>query len=190
MLLVLIALVWLLMNSMLIAPLSLQKKILSDHLHSDRAQRLGMQETLQLQASKSPVDPDIAIRSRLKVFTDQLQHTSASLDAIQRELVSPDKMSGLLQDILRKNKQLKLISLKTVPVIAAAANAELAVYQHGVALKVQGRYLDLLSYLHTLEELPWHILWGNMSLVADVYPQSILTVTIYTVSLDQAWLSI
>lgn len=186
----LVGLVWLLMDSMLLAPLSEHKKSLNDQLVSDRAQRVSMQQQLQLLASNPPVDPDIANRSRLEVLREQLQHTNALLDVMQRELVSPDKMSGLLDDILKKNEQLKLISLKTLPVVAAGATVKLSVYRHGVELKIQGRYLDLLRYLETLEKLPWHMLWGNMSLVAGDYPQSTLTMTIYTLSLDQTWLSI
>lgn len=55
---------------------------------------------------------------------------------------------------------------------------------------MQGSYLDLLSYLRTLEALPWHMLWGRISLVADKYPQSTLTITIYTLSLNETWLSL
>lgn len=209
-----IALVWLLMNSMLLAPLSQHKKILNDQLISDRAQRVSMQQQLQLLAGTPPVDADVANRSRLEALRNQLQHTNASLDAMQKELVSPDKMAGLLEDILKKNDQLKLISLKTLPAgeaealntaessaastapVSATGKAvapiagKLSVYRHGVELKVQGRYLDLLNYLRTLEKLPWHMLWGNVRLTANAYPQSTLTVTIYTLSLDQAWLSI
>ncbi len=200
-----IALVGMLMNSMLLAQLSQHKKILNDQLISDRAQRVSMQQQLQLLASTPPVDPDIANRSQLEELRNQLQHTNAALDAMQKELVSPGEMAGLLEDVLKNHEQLKLISLKTLSVAeagapsgkteavaagTAGATVKLSVYRHGVELKIQGRYLDLLSYLHTLEKLPWHMLWGNISLVAGTYPQSTLTVTIYTLSLDQAWLSI
>lgn len=187
--LVLIALVWFLINSMLLEPVLQHKKSLSDQLNIDRAQHVSIQKKLQALANTSSMDPDIANRTRLKALKEQLQHANASLYAMQKELVSPDKMAQVLDGMLINNQKIKLVSLKTLPVITADKAAQLSVYRHGVDIKIQGRYLDLLSYLQTLEKLPWHMLWGNINLVADAYPQSTLTVNIYTLSLDQTWLS-
>jgi MSHA biogenesis protein MshJ len=190
MLLAVIWLVYLLINSSLLAPLSKQKDSLKDQLLSDRVQRVSMQQQLELLASNPQIDPDAANRSRLAAIKTQLQRANVSLDEIQRKLVSAEKMTALLQDILKTNNKIKLVSLKTLPVVAASSAVKLSLYEHGVVLTIQGRYLDLLTYMNTLEELPWHMLWGDMNLATDASPESTLTVTIYTLSLDETWLTI
>ena len=189
-LLVTIVLVWFLMDSLLIGPSSEYKNNLNKQLVSDQNQYQKMEQELHSLTSQPPIDPDIANLSRLQALSKQLLEANSLLDTIQKELVSPEKMAGLLQDILKENNKIKLISLQTLPVVVTDATIKLSVYQHGVTLKIQGRYLELLQYLQTLEQSPWNMLWGNISLVANDYPQSTLTVTIYTLSLDQTWLSI
>lgn len=200
-----LALVVAVMNAILLDPVSKRASMLSVQLASAQAQVKIMNQQLQMLDTVPPVDPDVPNRERLAVLRQQLQQTNTSLEMMQKQLVSPDKMTGLIEDLLRKNTQLKLVSLKTLPPRgmlatdgagpAQAANpsakiAEFPLYRHGVELKVRGRYLDLLNYLLALEKLPWHMLWGNISLASDAYPQSTMTLTIYTLSLDKAWLSI
>ena len=58
---------------------------------------------------------------------------------------------------------------------------------HGVEVVVEGRYLDLVAYLERLERQPWDLFWGSTQLYAD-YPRSRLKLTLYTLSLERAWL--
>jgi MSHA biogenesis protein MshJ len=62
------------------------------------------------------------------------------------------------------------------------------VFKHGVQITLQGSYGDMYEYLARLEKLPWHMFWSRASLSASDYPHLTLTVTIYTLSLDKAWL--
>jgi MSHA biogenesis protein MshJ len=69
------------------------------------------------------------------------------------------------------------------------------VFKHGVEITLEGRYLDLLAYVAELEQLPWHLLWSAAELKVDEnttsqWPLSRLKLTVYTLSLDQTWLSI
>lgn len=189
------------MDALLVAPVSQRIKAETVQMGAERAQMAAMQQQLQMLESAPPIDPDAQNRKRLDDLLTQLQQANESLERMQQKLISPEKMPGLLEDILHHHGQLKLVSLKTLPVSeikttestsAVAGNAVVAgaVYRHGVTLKVQGRYLDLMAYLQALEKMPWNMLWGGASLTADAYPQSTLTLTIYTLSLDKVWLSI
>ena len=42
--------------------------------------------------------------------------------------------------------------------------------------------------MNTLERLPTQIYWGRAELAVTDYPSSTLKLTVYTVSLDRAWL--
>jgi len=41
-----------------------------------------------------------------------------------------------------------------------------------------------------LEKLPWRMFWSRATLAAAEYPRVTLKVTIYTLSLDKAWLQL
>lgn len=190
-----LAVVFFMLNALLLDPVAKRARMLEGQLAGDRAQVAALRQQLQLLAATPVADPDAEGRARLEVINRQLQQVDAALEDEQRDLVSPDRMAGLLEDILKKNGQLKLLSLRTLSPDEKAKTGDagakaLPVFRHGVELKVQGRYLDLLNYLRALEGLSWHMLWGNVALSAEPAQLSTLTVTIYTLSLDRAWLSI
>jgi len=63
-------------------------------------------------------------------------------------------------------------------------------YRHGVEIVLQGSYLDMVNYMDALEALPTQLFWGKAKLDAGQYPDSRLTLTLYTLSLDQKWMKL
>lgn len=73
---------------------------------------------------------------------------------------------------------------------AAAPPQKPLLYRHGVQLVLQGSYLEMIDYLEALEALPTQLFWGAAALDAEQYPQARLTLTLYTLSLDQKWIAL
>jgi MSHA biogenesis protein MshJ len=64
-------------------------------------------------------------------------------------------------------------------------------YRHGVEITVEGNYGDLMGYLSALESLPGpRLLWGGIKLKVEKHPTVQLSLTVYTLSLDRAWLEL
>lgn len=63
-------------------------------------------------------------------------------------------------------------------------------YFHSVQLVLQGRYLDVLTYLQALEGLSWHFYWQSLVLDATHYPTTRVTVTLGTVSMSREWIDL
>lgn len=63
-------------------------------------------------------------------------------------------------------------------------------YRHGVEIVLQGSYLDMVNYMEALESLPVQLFWGKAKLDAQQYPNSRLTLTLYTLSLDPKWMKL
>jgi MSHA biogenesis protein MshJ len=63
-------------------------------------------------------------------------------------------------------------------------------YRHGVEIVLQGSYLDMVNYMDALESLPVQLFWGKARLDAQQYPNSRLTLTLYTLSLDPKWMKL
>jgi MSHA biogenesis protein MshJ len=51
-------------------------------------------------------------------------------------------------------------------------------------------YFDLLDYLDALERLPQRLFWDGFELRVTQYPQSVLTLTVYTLSPEKSWLTV
>jgi MSHA biogenesis protein MshJ len=148
-------------------------------------------------------DEHSPLRVRSAQLRQQLQEKNSYLQSLHDRLVEPDRMVGLLEQVLNKNGKLQLVSLKTLPVSpvmpqgtnaaepgAKADNEQKQIFKHGVQITVRGSYLDLLQYLAALEKVPVQLFWGDVSFSVDQYPDAVLTLTLYTLSLDKTWLAI
>lgn len=71
-----------------------------------------------------------------------------------------------------------------------ASKAREMLYRHGVEMVLQGSYPDMVAYMEALERLPVQLFWGKAQLDARSYPDAKLTLTLYTLSLDDKWLKL
>jgi MSHA biogenesis protein MshJ len=79
----------------------------------------------------------------------------------------------------------------TAPAVAgAAAPAPSLLYRHGVEVTVRGNYLDMVNYMEALEAMPTQLFWGRAQLEVEEYPGARLTLTLYTLSMDQKWMKL
>lgn len=140
---------------------------------------------------------------------DELMRIIAEADALLSENDGSSlKLSALLDAMLRTTPGLELMSLKTLPVVplvprgpVATDGSELkpappmvagaqpapepppvAVHQHGVELVIKGNYLALLPYMAKLRRYPKRLFWTAASLEVVKHPDSVLHLTITTLS--------
>lgn len=201
-----------LVNTVLLNPQYAKQQQLSRNIQQDQTKIAAMRAEIQQKAASQTVDPDKENKARLQQLREQSLQMRSEVQGMQNGFISPDKISLMLEDLLRQNAQLRLISLKKLPAtklneaalvkraaetVAAAPDnnssekqAPLAVYRHGVEIVVQGGYLDLLNYLAQLEAMPWQLFWGGTKLDVQDYPKATMTLTLFTLSLDKEWLNI
>lgn len=98
-----------------IDPLIAKQKVLSQNLAQTQAQTQAMEAQIQALAEASKLDPDAANKQRLAQLQFQREAAYTDLAVMQKGLVSADKMTELLRDLLGKNPRLKLVSMKTLP---------------------------------------------------------------------------
>lgn len=207
-----------LVNTTLLEPQYARQKQLAGRIKQEQSVLGGVQAEIRQKAMSMEADPDRAAKAKLQQLKDQSMQLQHALVDLQKGLVSPDKMSSLLEDILKKNGSLRLVSLKTLPATsllgsASATNASAAmpkqeetasstganaigksvggsVYKHGVELVLQGSYLDTMDYLSQLESMPWQLFWSQATLQVDEYPKTTLTLTLFTLSQHAKWLNL
>jgi MSHA biogenesis protein MshJ len=173
-------------------------------LAAEQAQRLAesakMQAELQKLALSRRNDPNAEARKRIGALRDELQGLNAQIVEQQKKFTAPEQMRTVLEEMLSRNRKLKLMDLKTLPPATlsdaraqegargAASPAERLIYRHGLEITLSGAYLDMLSYLSELEHLPTQIYWGSMDFSVAEYPNATLKIVVYTLSLDRAWM--
>ena len=194
-----------LVNMVFLEPLLAEQKKLSTQVvqQQEKMKEIQAQITTLLQARKS--NEDSPQRVRLTQLKNQIMEGDTYLQSRRDRLVPPEKMAGLLEQVLTRNGQLQLVSLRSLPVSPLIENAntgadasaaqstgvsESQVFKHGVQITVRGSYLDLLQYLTALEQLPVQMFWGMAKMNVEQYPVAELTLTLYTLSLDKIWLQI
>lgn len=205
------------LNQVLLEPVLNQHRKFSAQVKENRARLVLIQA--QLAALAQGEDPDAPLRSRSRSIKREIAKVDGALQGMQKKLVAPNNMANVLEDILSRNRQLRLVALKTLPAAplvekseqqpaspesnpakipaevaksahAAARVTERLIYKHGVEITVQGSYPELLHYLAELESLPWQMYWSGLKLKVDAYPRARMTLTLYTLSLDKVWMSV
>ena len=137
-------------------------------------------------------DPDAPTIARIAAARRDAALLAERLRDMRASLVAPQEMAPLLESLLKVNGKLKLENLATVPPAPSPAvkGAAPLFYRHGVQLTVSGSYPDMVAYMEALEAMPTRLFWDGVRLDADAYPAARLTLMVYTMSVDPAWMSL
>lgn len=200
-----VALVFFLIDTLLVTPQGKRFRQLSAQM-----------ESLQADTEKSRHQVD-ALSAELAQHSDV--NKKAELDKLIRLIAETDvllseddgqslKLSALLKSLLDTTPGLQLMTLKTLPVLpllprapvdedgkplikpappiiagSAPPAAPLAViHQHGVEIVIKGNYLALLPYLKKIKRYPKRLFWLEVKLEVGKYPDAILRLTLQTLS--------
>ena len=194
--------------SLLLGPLFAKKAELDTQIAQVRNNISGIDGEISAKLQGFTTDPDVPNRARLAKAKADIDALGGKLRALEQGLVAPEKIAPLLEAILAKNGRLTLVSMKTLPAtpvteagVSPAPTAAVAaptgappppalLYRHGVQVTVRGNYLDMINYMHALETMPTQLLWSSAALEVEEYPDSRLTLTLHTLSLDRKWMKL
>jgi len=147
------------------------------------------------------------IRSRIAQGADQdksrkLAQLELALEAVDErlrlktiELIDPEQMFQLMTRLVYKESKLKLLSLKRREVKQAITPSEnqpdeYGIYRHVLEVKFSGKFLDILKYMQSLENLDWKLIWDEIEIVTDEYPRITVKVVISTLSTRKEWVGV
>lgn len=184
-----------LVQTLLIDAGQLRKQLAQGRLQAADSALLQIEQQRRLLASQAGLDPDRLAREALAKQEARLAELNAELETRERSLVPPERMQQVLKDVVRGQDGIRIVGFKTlspqpVSLTGAAEGAPAGFYQHGFEVTVSGRYAELVAYLERLEALPWHLNWVEAALDAGARPDLSLTLTVHTLSLEEAWLRV
>lgn len=196
---------------LLIEPARKQFKLMQQQFSQESNDLMVVQTQLKVINAKLN-NPDAELRAQLAGLRTQTSAADDQFKQLQSSLVPAQEMSQWLASLLQAQHGLQLtglrslpvtsvadlLAVKAAPVAAAAASAAATpdtantprdtwLYRHGVEITLRGNYADLLAYLNTLEHLPRHVYWGELKINAQDSPAVVMTLTVYTISLEKTW---
>lgn len=197
------------LNLAWLAPALSQRTLAAEAL----AQKEGELRTLraQLAALRQQAELErVQGEAALLALRSDYQAVSDELGALGRNLVAAREMPAFLRNVMPATRALEVVGVRTLavapllPTRAAGGPGNAAdgkpgdaaaadpgnLYRHSVEIRLAGNYADLHAWVLALEAAPKKVLWGSLSLEVQKYPLSVLTLTVHTLSLDRAWLSI
>lgn len=182
-------------------------------IQNDTATLTEQMTTIANQAAPQPASN--AFQHEIDETKQKITSQAADLVKVSSYMVPPQEMVALLKKLLQKHTDVQVAEMQTLPVVdfiekqrkqlqtqsdpaagnSAPVNAEEVwknvphVYQHAVKVRLKGKYFALMAYAQSLKAIGQTLAWENAELKAD-YPESELTVQVYTLSGENAWLGI
>ncbi len=178
-----IVLAYAIVYALVLSPLLARQQRAAQDLSQRQSTLKQLREQLEVLTRAHAIDPEAAGRARLEQNRQRLKALEEEVEKQSAQLISPQRMRGVLEKFLASRPRLELAELKTLP-----RNTVGLLYKHGFELTLKGGYLDLLEYLRDVEGLPDRLYWDKLELSVQEYPVVTLKLTLYTVSLDRAWL--
>lgn len=184
-----VALIWFAMDSLFLTPKFKGFKAASA--------RLGQAETalfaLQERDRQRVIDAarlHTAVKADLAATRQLIHREREEFERARQVLVPARDMRALLEGLLAEQKLLRLRSMRTLPredihlPAVSGAGAAGLLYKHGLEIKVEGGFHDLLNWMRSVESLPSKLMWDGLKLEADEQSVLTLTVKVHTLSPD------
>ncbi|MBW8370544.1 MAG: hypothetical protein K0M66_06185 [Thiobacillus sp.] len=184
-----------LVQTLLIDAGNMRKQTAQARLQSADAMLEQIGQQRQSLAGQAGRDPDRAARDALTAQEARLAELNGQLERLERSLIPPERMNQVLKNVVQGTGGIRVVGFKTIspqPVALpdAAEGTPPGYYRHGFEITLSGRYSDLVAYLERLEALPWRLSWSEATLDAAARPLLTLTLTVHTLSLEEAWLRV
>lgn len=160
-------------------------------------------------------DPNKILNKQVIAYEKKLKQVDEQLLLLTSELIDPIQMRFALIDMLKVQKGVSLISfellgakplmgeegelasddkdeIKVVGVDPENTNSEpnINLYQHGIRLKLTGKYFQLRDYLTQLEAMPWKFFWRDFQYKIQKYPLGELEIEMYSLSTNEEFIGV
>lgn len=202
-LLAIIIAIFLVWDRVLLQPLDKQAKSLQVQLKKQNKDLLRVREQQQEVVERSTANPDAENLQQVAALKKVMQELDVQLQAMTVDLVTPQQMAKVLEEVLTRETDLKLVSVQSLPPLALTDTADEdakskkrgknvlpGVYQHTLKIEFKGSYLSTLQYMQQLENLSRRFYWGSVDFAVESYPLARVTITVNTLSLNEAWIGV
>ena len=195
--------VFLIWEKILLDPLAAQAEQLQAEVkkHNKDLARIREQQAQVLQRAGS--NPDEQTLKDIKSLRIAMENLNKRLRQMTVDLIDPAKMAAVLEEVLTRETDLRLIRVEALSPKPLGDSKTLdknkdkrskhvlpGVYQHALQIEFEGSYLSTLNYMQELEKLSQQFYWGSVDFSVEDYPKANVVFTIKTLSLNEAWIGV
>lgn len=152
------------------------------------------QQQISLLQEALTEDPNAELQQRISSLEQRIGALDNAFATQMRELVQPQQMPMVIEQMLTEARQLQLLELTSIKPINVFAdsveNADLRLYQHGVKFVFAGQYQEVVAYLEAVETMPWKVYWHELDYQVGDYPNAQVTLEIFTLSTSSAFIGV
>ncbi len=193
-----------------------QSDNVSKELKQTQLTNKSAQTTIAVLEQSLATDPNVAINKQIAQYEQKLAAIDSELLLLTTDLINPIQMRYALIDLLKNQKNLSLLSFDIIAAQAMTVNKaqtekqkteknavadkdnnseleseqSLTLYKHGIELKLKGNYFALKDYLEQLEKMDWQFFWQEFDYQTLEYPQSELTIKMYSLSTKKEFIGV
>ncbi len=198
-----LAVVFSVWDQWLMVPLTRQHALVTHEMDAVQVNLTKFDNQIESIVESQRQDPDKANRDRLAKLEARHERLDARIAELVVDLIPPQKMALVLEEILVRKKGLELVrveSLGAKPLLGPDAHEPSGkpdnpavipgIFRHGLVIEFNGSFLATLEYLQALEGLPWRFFWESIEYQVDDFPKARVTITVSTLSFNEAWIGV
>ena len=185
-LLLCLAIMFLLVDSLAIQPAIKQQKTLKQAI-------TDWELKLDVLRERSGILSDHPGNTGSSRHADMLSRLALLDDRIQEQmggLLAPEQAVEVLKQVLEQEQGLSLVEVNAGSRSLTGAElpgedevASIAINRYQMQLQLEGSYLATLRYLQALERLPWKFFWEGVDFEVTEHPTARITIDLYTLGL-------
>ncbi len=181
-------------------PLSHDKMAVAQDIKQRNVELAATQAKMQVLQKSLSEDPDHDNKELLTKYIKENKRLDQALAETSTQIINPQEMANLLEQILKSQPELKFISLENKPakpefIESRDADTKTAdnvgtIYRHSVVLQMEGSYHNAMLYLKKLEQFPWKFFWQEIEIETQKYPNTRITLEVYTLGFREGLIGV
>lgn len=181
----------------LVEPIQLDNSALKRRVDRQNAELSKLEVQIKEVEQVLQQDPDAPLRESIALLRQRIIRVDADLREQTVDLIPAEKMPLVLERILERSLslQIKIVAVNSIaPIrmmnIDSSVGEKVNLFQHGIALSLEGSYMDVLQYLEEIENLEWRFYWKSFDYKVEEYPLGKAEIELYTLSTSQAFIGV
>ena len=173
------------------------------------------QQSKQELLSLAELDPNTEVKAQIDSLQRRLDQLSQEFEGELSQLVSPQAMPVLLEQLFFKAENLSVLTMKSIApekislnkagngnstnanaINTNAAGAQsnspsaIPIFRHGIEITFEGSFFATRDFLAEAQNLGWKLYWQDLSYEVAEHPKAVTHLTLFTLSTSEAFIGV
>lgn len=192
----LVALCWFVLDATLVTPSFKQFQEASSRYKAAKMARDALLDEVEKHKRDRTIK-EVEALQEIKRIKERIEQSKQAIAEQQAMLAPAREMRGLLDGLLNQGVRLQLRSMRTMPPeevkfapVPGVGISQALLYRQGIELSVSGTFLEVLTWLRSIESMPRKLLWDGLTMKAEDDGTVTLSMAVHTYSPDRDALEI